>query len=122
MRRSLAAVILTLTVATGAAAQDAPRLQRVIDALPQPMTAGQLASLATDTPNAYVYFVQNFLAARGLLKGAADGQLKSSTVSALLAYCRERNIEKVCAAGPLLAQGIGAVSEAIVADLVPVLP
>jgi hypothetical protein len=122
MQSSLSAIILALVLATSAVAQDVSPLQRAIDTLPKPVTSEQLVKLATDNPNAYVYFVQDFLAGRGMLKGPADGQLKTVTVKALLAYCRERGIETACGAGPLLTESVAAVSGAIVADLVPVLP
>jgi hypothetical protein len=122
MRTSLWAIIVALMLATGAVAQDVSPMKRVIDKLPKPVTAEQLSGLATDHPNAYVYFVQDFLAGRGTFKGTADGQLKAATIKALMAYCREHGIEAVCGSGPLTPGSVAAVAGAVVADLVPVLP
>lgn len=122
MRRSLSAIILTIALTGSAASQDASRWQRAIDALPSPVTAERLGSLAADDPNAYVYYLQNFLGDRGLFKGAADGLLTSATIAALLSYCRERSIGSICATGPLLPEAIAAVARAIAEEPTPTLP
>lgn len=122
MRGSLSTIVLILGTTSFAAAQDVSSLQRTIDTLARPVSEEQLRELAADRPNAYVYFVQRFLADRGLFSGGADGQLKGGTIQALLTYCRASGIETVCAGGPMRPEAVAAVARAIVADLVPVLP
>lgn len=122
MRSSLSAIVLSLALMTGVIAQDVSPLQRRIDTLPRPVTAVALSALATDRPNAYVFFVQDFLAGRGLFDGSVDGQLKPGTVKAILSYCRERGIERACAQGPLLPEAIAAVALSIAEELAPKLP
>jgi len=122
MRSSLSAIVVALVFATSANSQDISPLKREIDGLAKPVTVEQLAALSRQRPNVYVYFVQDFLAERGTFTDTPDGQLKDSTIRALLAYCRERGIEPDCAGGPLRPQAVAAVAAAIVADLVPVLP
>lgn len=122
MRGSLSTIVLILGTTSIAAAQDVPSLQQTIDTLAKPISEEQLRELAADRPNAYVYFLQRFLADRGVFSGSADGQLKGSTIQALLTYCRESGIETVCAGGPMRSEAVAAVARAIVADLVPVLP
>lgn len=122
MRSSLSAIVLFIALVINANAQDVSSLQRRIEALPSPVTAAELRTLATDSPNAYVFFLQDFLSERGLFGGSADGQLKPATVKAILSYCREREILATCSSGPLKERSVEAVTAAIVADLIPVLP
>lgn len=122
MRNCLSAIVLVLGLVSSAGAQDVSPLKRRIDTLPRPVTAVELSALAKDSPNAYIYFVQDFLAGRGLFEGSVDGQLKPGTIQAILSYCREHEILATCAGGPLKERSVEAVSAAIVADLIPVLP
>lgn len=120
MLRSVLAVILALALVAGAAAQDVSRFARAIDGLSSPPKAEELAALGASDPNAYVYFLQDFLSSKGIYAGPADGMLTKPTIGAIVRYCREAGVEATCSRGPLLPESIAAVSGAVAAALAPV--
>lgn len=120
MLRSLTGLVAMLALIEGTAAQDIRGLQRTIDTLSSPPTAEELASLGERNPNAYVFFLQDFLKAEGGYGGAVDGQLTNATINAIVRFCREAGVLETCVRGPLLPQSIALVSEAVAAALAPV--
>ena len=119
MLRSLTGLVAMLVLIEGTAAQDMPGLQRTIDTLSSPPTAEELANLGERNPNAYVFFLQDFLKAEGSYGGAVDGQLTNATINAIIRFCRESGVLETCVRGPLLPQSIALVSEAVAAALAP---
>lgn len=120
MLRSVTGLAATLVLVAGAVAQDIPGLQRVIDRLSSPPTSEELTGLGASNPNAYIYFLQDFLKDKGSYGGPLSGQLTSATIGAIVGFCREMGFAETCIRGPMLPQSIAAVSNAVVAALTPV--
>lgn len=120
MLRSVTGLAATLAFVAVAAAQDIPGLQRVIERLSSPPTSEELAGLGASNPNAYIFFLQDFLKDKGSYAGPLSGQLTSATIGAIVSFCRETGFAETCARGPMLPQSIAAVSNAVVAALTPV--
>jgi len=119
MLRSVSTVVIALALVTGAGAQDVSRLERAIGTLSSPPSAEQLAALGASNPNAYVYFLQDFLADRGIYAGKADGLLTTPTIRAIVSYCRQVGVAEACVRGPLLPESIAGVSAAVADALAP---
>jgi hypothetical protein len=112
----LAAMLFTVA---SVEAQDTTRMQRDIDALSSPPVAGEIQALGADNPNAYVLFLQDYLASAGVYAGPLNGQLTNATIRAIVGFCREAGFAETCIRGPLLPESIGLVSEAVALALAP---
>lgn len=119
MIRSVSGLVAMLALVVSAEAQDTTRLQREIDALSSPPTAEEINALGANDPNAYVYFLQNYLSGTGSYAGPLDGQLTNPTIRAIVGFCREAGVAETCIRGPLLPESIAAVSQALATELMP---
>lgn len=120
MLRSATGLVAALFLVVATQAQDTPGLQRKIDGLSSPPSAEELATLGERDPNAYVYFLQDFLKGKGSYGGSVNGQLTNATISAVVGFCREAGFLETCVRGPLLPQSIAAVSKAVANAMTPV--
>lgn len=119
MLRDVVVLAGTLALVTGAVAQDIPSLQRTIDRLSTPPSAEELTELGAKNPNAYIYFLQDFLKDAGGYGGPLSGQLTNATIGAIVGFCRQAGFAETCIRGPMLPQSIAAVSNAVAAALTP---
>lgn len=122
MHRNLLSVgvAMALLTPTLSFAQLSAASARQLQQLPNPPQAADLSGLAERDSNAFVYFLQGFLRESGMSDTQPTGQLNSTTVGALLRFCRAQEIEALCERGPLLPESVAAISAKVAELLVPI--
>lgn len=130
--RDLTAARAALDRLRALAAPEVARYEAVILAAAEPGGAARFAAMGEDFDsldadtrqrllgrvyaldrNAYVYLVQRRLAALDLYAGPLNGLLTSSTIGAVNALCRARDIAEACRMGPLSGPARRGIAEVI---------
>nr|CAD6405360.1 sel1 repeat family protein [Rhizobium sp. Q54] len=88
---------LLLDAATGRLS-DASILSEKLDSLPLSLRHRLLKDLRGDVPDLYFGLIRRKLMEHGYMSADQDGW--KPTVRAMMSYCRDRGVEKICASGP----------------------